>query len=363
MIDDEPYALLALRVLLEKHKDLRIVGAYTNPVEGIAQTRELLPEVVFLDIDMPQLDGLDVASSVLQQSPDTDIVFVTAYSEYALQAFEVQAIDYLLKPVEEERLIMTLGRLLRRKRRNAKSAVHIGEGKLIIRSFGGFDMGFAGGASIKWRDEKSKELFCFLLHNARRDVSKEEVLDALWQGDDPRKALRQLYNGIYYLRKALADHGIGRELLCIQGCYRLELGAVEYDRERFCALYEQKANRMEALREMEALYTGEYLGTKGYEWTVYERERLLEMYLRCGLELAGLYMQSGQPYSAVEVLKKAYRQNPLCEAVTEALLPLYREIGDKAAAARHYAAYCMELEKELGIQPAEHIKRCAAWLA
>src|SRR5690625_680481 len=103
LVDDEPLARQRLRLLLESClPELSIVGETGSSTDAIKQINELKPDVVFLDIQMPGLDGFDVVSML--ENPIPYIIFVTAYDEYAIKAFEIHALDYLTKPVRLERL-------------------------------------------------------------------------------------------------------------------------------------------------------------------------------------------------------------------------------------------------------------------
>ncbi len=109
-MDDEPLARARLRALLAKHADMQLVGECAEGGEAIAAIGRTHPEVVFLDIQMTETTGLDVATS-LAAEPRPAVVFVTAHERYALEAFEVRALDYLLKPFEESRFTATLDRV------------------------------------------------------------------------------------------------------------------------------------------------------------------------------------------------------------------------------------------------------------
>ncbi|HEX9639114.1 MAG TPA: response regulator, partial [Acidobacteriota bacterium] len=118
IVDDEQPARLGLRKRLEAHHDVEIVGEAADGLSAVEAIEAQHPDLVFLDIQMPQLDGFSVIEA-LSVDPPPAIVFVTAYDEYALKAFEVQAIDYLLKPVEPERLAESLGRVRQRRQTSA----------------------------------------------------------------------------------------------------------------------------------------------------------------------------------------------------------------------------------------------------
>ncbi len=107
IVDDEAPARLRLRQLLKDEADFQIVGECANGKQAIAAIEKEHPDLVFLDVQMPRLTGLDVCAA-LGVGPMPLVIFVTAYDQYALQAFEVHAIDYLLKPFDRERFQKSL---------------------------------------------------------------------------------------------------------------------------------------------------------------------------------------------------------------------------------------------------------------
>lgn len=110
--DDEPLARARIRVLLEKHRRYEVVGEAATGTETIDAIASLAPDVIFLDIRMPGLSGIEVAQAVdAGDGPVPAIVFVTAHDEFALAAFDVSAADYLLKPVERARFDRALDRV------------------------------------------------------------------------------------------------------------------------------------------------------------------------------------------------------------------------------------------------------------
>lgn len=108
--DDEPLARELLRSMLEAHPQVTVVGECAAGDEVVVDVRRSRPDLIFLDIQMPGLDGFEVIEA-LREGPMPLIVFVTAYDQFALRAFEVHAADYLLKPFDEQRLARTLERV------------------------------------------------------------------------------------------------------------------------------------------------------------------------------------------------------------------------------------------------------------
>lgn len=120
IVDDEALARRGLRFRLADTPDIELVGEARNGREALKMIGELSPDLVFLDIQMPGMDGFDVLRA-LDEDTMPVIVFVTAFDEYAVQAFEANALDYLLKPIEDERLAEALDRV--RKFHDRKTAV------------------------------------------------------------------------------------------------------------------------------------------------------------------------------------------------------------------------------------------------
>ena len=123
LVDDEPLAIQGLTLRLEKHEDVEIVDTCSNGREAIRSIKTHKPDLVFLDIQMPGFDGFSVLQGLAEVEPPL-VVFVTAYSDHAIRAFEAQAADYLMKPVEEDRLADTLERIRQRlsEKRSAEEA-------------------------------------------------------------------------------------------------------------------------------------------------------------------------------------------------------------------------------------------------
>ena len=113
LVDDEPLAIQGLELRLQPFDDIEIIERCANGREAIRAIRTLKPDLVFLDIQMPGFDGFSVISGLADIEPPL-FVFVTAFMQHALKAFEAQAVDYLLKPVEEDRLAATIDRVRQR---------------------------------------------------------------------------------------------------------------------------------------------------------------------------------------------------------------------------------------------------------
>jgi two-component system LytT family response regulator len=128
LVDDEPLAIQGLQLRLQPHEDVEIIETCSNGREAIRAIKTHKPDLVFLDIQMPGFDGFSVIQGLMEVEPPL-FVFVTAYSDHAIRAFEAQAVDYLMKPVEEERLADTLERVRQRltEKRSCEEATKLKE--------------------------------------------------------------------------------------------------------------------------------------------------------------------------------------------------------------------------------------------
>ncbi len=121
IIDDERHSVETLKLKLEKHcPDVEVAASFTDPLEGLARLRENPPDLLFLDIEMPRLNGFELLEQLGKVS--FDVVFTTAYDEFGIRAIKFSALDYLLKPVQVEELKAAIERHSRRSTHNLSSS-------------------------------------------------------------------------------------------------------------------------------------------------------------------------------------------------------------------------------------------------
>lgn len=111
LVDDEKPSLEELEYIISKITYAKVIGKFTNSIEALEFVKIEEPNIVFLDIDMPELDGMEFAEEIIKQNLETNVIFATAYDEYAMSAFEKNAVDYILKPYEKDRIFKILRKI------------------------------------------------------------------------------------------------------------------------------------------------------------------------------------------------------------------------------------------------------------
>ncbi|MFC5468482.1 response regulator [Cohnella suwonensis] len=360
LLDDEPLALRSLEAQLGKIDGIEIVGSFINPVEALAQAGSLKPDAAFVDIDMPQLSGLEFADKLLDMDESVAVVFVTAYDDYAIKAFELNALDYLLKPVYPDRLALTVSRLEKQIVPGTVAAGYEASQssvKAAVRCCPSLVVADGHGEALSWRTAKAKELFAYMIHKRGQPVRKETLLELLWPDVDEKKGYAQMYTAIYRLRKSFEHSGLGIELVNSGDGYLLKADGVSVDSSEW-------EKELRAIGELDdgtegrhalsfAAYPGDYLSEHDYGWAEGERQRLRNLRYRHGMELCRYWSESDRGKEAADAYEKLLTEFPYAEEIYEALIDLYDREGFGSLAMRHYEELENMLRTEFGEEPSE----------
>ncbi|MFC5404944.1 response regulator [Cohnella soli] len=364
LLDDEPLALRSLGAQLGKIDEIEIVGSFINPVEALAQAESLKPDAVFVDIDMPQLSGLEFADRLLAMDDSITVVFVTAYDDYAIKAFELNALDYLLKPVHPSRLALTVSRLQKQMvSGTVSSGLHAKplSFKTAIQTCPCLVVEDKGGEPLSWRTVKAKELFAYMVHKRGQPVRKETLLELLWPDVDEKKGYAQMYTAIYQLRKSFKKSDLGIDLVNSGDGYLLKedsvtIDAFEWEKE-LRALQELDADTEERHASVFSSYPGDYLLEHDYDWAEGERQRLRNLRYRHGLALCRYWSETNRGKEAADAYEKLLTEFPYAEEIYEALIVLYDREGYGSLAMRQYEALEIMLHSEFGEAPSEAARK------
>lgn len=200
-------------------------------------------DIAFLDIEMPGENGLDLAKQIMEVSPDTNIIMVTAYSEYALDALKIFVSGYIVKPVMEDDMRQAL--------ENLRNPIH----RLTARCFGNFELFDRDGTPVRFGRQKSKELVAYLIALRGAAATSGEICASIFdeEGDSAKQAvyLRRIASDA---RKDLEKAGFGEVLVHQKNSYSIERSLIDCD----------YWNYLESAEGNESGYKGEFMNQ--YSW-------------------------------------------------------------------------------------------------
>ena len=188
--DDEPLAAERLQVLLAKASGAALVGTASDGDSAVSMAEALSPDLLLLDIAMPGLDGIEVARSLASQHPTPAVVFVTAFDQFAVAAFEVAAVDYLMKPVDPERLQRALDRAREYIDHHRTEPARVSAPSEWIEEFWASDLSGLVRIAARDIDRVSAERDYMRLHVGRRSWLIHHSMTALEEGLDPALFVR-----------------------------------------------------------------------------------------------------------------------------------------------------------------------------
>ena len=246
LVDDEELQLIRLEKAVKTVLDGANIFSFTNPKKALEESKKHNIDIAFLDIEMPVINGIELAKQLKRVNPTINLIFVTAYDAYALNTYQLHASGYLLKPVKAEKIKEEIEAL--------RYPVSIRGGKKIqIKCFGNFEI-FYNGEPVRFSYKKSKEAFAYLVDREGSAINVNELNAILWEEDHPS-----------YLRNLIADiqqtfKNLGCEDVFVKRYNECFINVDNVD----CDAYEYKKGNPNAIR----MFRGEYMNQ--YSWPIFE---------------------------------------------------------------------------------------------
>ncbi|MDD3409528.1 MAG: response regulator [Eubacteriales bacterium] len=250
MVDDEPLALRALEAAVREAEPTAELYSFGSgsALLGSVQSKQLMPDVAFLDIELPGIGGIELAKQIKLLSPQTWIVFVTGFSQYAVEAFQIRAKGYVMKPVSAKAIQAELEEM------KPFLPQLLNEPKIRVQTFGNFETYFEGRV-LPFSRSKAKEIFAYLIDRRGASVSRAEIASIIWEDgyfDRPRQKQLQIF--ISDMEKTLAS--VGEKDVVIRQRTGMAIDPVKVS----CDYYRLLDGDPTALNA----YTGEYM--TNYSW-------------------------------------------------------------------------------------------------
>lgn len=360
LVDDESLALGYLEKFLIRIDSTLEIEKFVDPFIAKEEILKKEIDVVFLDINLPEMNGIELAEQLIERKPDLPIIFITAYRDYAIKAFELNAVDYLVKPFTMERLSTTLNRL--KKQIHKKFDLEITENeKLYLTLLNQVSLRRKNGAEIDlvWRTKKTEELFLYLLSHHGQFVRKSFLVEILWPNNDTDKVYSYLYTAIYHIRKVIKEFNDHLQLKNTADGYILSLNQVELDIEEFESkmknIPEISADTEQLYESILNIYKGEYLQEYGYWWAEAEREKLKKWWIWASYQMANWYYDNGKFEKALNYFLLITNRFPEDEEANFKIMQIYEMTGNLSLVEQQYESLKNFLWQELNIEPSSHI--------
>lgn len=245
-VDDEFIGIKIFEQMIQTIPSVEYLGGFNDPYIAINFVKENEVDIAFLDIEMAEVNGIELARQLKKINDDIQIVFVTGHDQYALEAFHVEAIGYLLKPYALEDVERIIHRASKISKVSAK--------RMRIQTFGHFNV-FIDDKVVVFSSQKSKELFAVLVDRKGEVVSMESIIDILWEDRVYDERVKMLYRQCTsQLRRLLNLYDLSDVVVVNRGSCYLDTTKVD------CDYYRLLNKDKSALQE----YTGKYMFD--YSW-------------------------------------------------------------------------------------------------
>ena len=255
-VDDEKILLADLEQVI---KDAIIdcdLSCFRKSKEALLYAREHRIDIAFLDIEMGGMNGLQLAKALKEINGKTNIVFVTGYSEYALDSYKVPACDFIMKPVTKDAVLTAMDRL-----RNPVIKI---DKRLKVQCFGNFDV-YADGKPLYFSRVKAKEIFAYLVSRKGARCNINEIMAVIWEGRDDSGSLKSQFRTIVAeLNQSLKDVGLDDVLIKERGYLAVIPDKFSCDMYEFCNADSGAVNK----------YNGEYMAQ--YSWAEFTNAYLIK---------------------------------------------------------------------------------------
>lgn len=242
-VDDENMALEMLCDAIREADPGCDLFAFTDPVRALEEAKRCEFDAAFLDVQMNGMDGVTMARELKARTPRINIIFATAFQDYMFNAFDMNASDYLLKPITAAKVRKALDNLRYPPEQMPQTGV-------FFRCFGNFEV-LNGGAPVRFRYEKAKEMLAYLFDRQGSMCTTNELYDALWENEGHVSYYKQVRRDLLV---TLEEQGLSELIVNRRGCMGLNMAMIQSD------FFDWKAGKPSGLNA----YRGEYMAQ--YSW-------------------------------------------------------------------------------------------------
>lgn len=366
IIDDEPLLLNILKSKLQQMEQIRKIYTYTDPYDALNNIKQDNPEAIFLDVEIKPINGIDLAEVIKSKYPRIKIVFVTSCKDYAIEAFDLNAIDYLIRPVYTERLRETISRIcpdsVVKVKDNPEHTYELKEYPKMVCFFNSmrFLDQYRKEIPIQWRTRKTQELFALLVHHRGKKLRKDLIVEELWPNHKWQNGMSLLYNSIYYLRRTLKKINFNIEIKNEKNTYTLIMNDVELDvqkwQDKIDTLPELTRDTYLHHKEVIHMYKGDYLNEHEYHWSEMEKEHHRSIWLYHVRKVVDFLIEQEEFFEAINLYHYVQEVYPTGEESYFNLMKLYNKVNNKQAVETQYNMLRKVLQNEYQVEPNEKVQ-------
>lgn len=352
LIDNEPLALHYFQNKLQNFQQIEVIKTFTSVKLFLNSLPSLEFEVIFLEIKLDELNGLEVADIIKSNHPHVIVIFITSYSEFAIQAYEIGGLDYLLKPISQARLQKTISRI--EHEFSMQQLVQQTSNTILnVQCFNQFAT-YSNNSLVSFKTEKTKELFAYFILHPNMPIHRDVLIEILWPNLDYVRAKSNLHTALSYLRKTLNNMGYTNCIIFSNKYYIFEKPNI------LCDLYEfqdcfndfKKSDYppITLINQCLAIYKDGLLVFDDYEWATSDRDKLTKSYIEL-LEKGFQTSIATETEKAIDYLKRLIEFDPYNEHKLEQYLQLLINAGFHTQAYTIFLSYEQKLKEDLALTP------------
>ncbi|GLC87699.1 response regulator [Lysinibacillus piscis] len=354
VVDDEALTSEHIARLLTK-QSVEVLGCYDNAFDVLEALHNQQPDVLFLDIEMPEITGMELAEKLRINGYTGEIVFITAYNQYALQAFDVDATDYLLKPVMEDAIVRAIQRVSKHHIAATRDVQQVKIslfGKVSVYVNDEFQ-------PIRWKTMKCVELFVYMLLQAENnDVSKWKIIDAIWPNNTKESADTNFRSTISRLNKTLREYQTNLSVISTGSGYRLQRNDVELqiDARQLEALAVESSQltvmNIQNFEQVIQNYRGMLLDELDSEWCVNLRLKFHLYFVKLTNEcIAYFEREQVNPLKVLQMTERWKQFDLYDDRLRKIELNMYYQLDGIQGVQKYYVDYVRLLQQDLGVEP------------
>ena len=309
-------------------------------------------------MEMIDIHGLHVAKKLIAKYPDMQIVFVTAHAQFAVDAFDIEATDYLLKPVRESRLVKAMSKAqqiysVRQEMQSEKEELN-----MYAYTFGSFRLLDLQHEVVKWRTRKVRELFLYLWFHQKKPLLNALIMEELWPEAEAEKAGANLHTTIYQLRKILKENGSENSLVLVNNHYQLTI-EIDSDYDEIIQLLEREQHDEQSIQQLLNCYEDDFLVEEEYHWAIQMQLRLKQGVLHL-LETYVTNTKDINPLLKLNCLQKMLELDEFNEQYMFLLLEFLIEQNKKQDCTQCFDMIQKKLLEDLGVPVPDNITKIYA---